>query len=527
MLRRSHSYFQFEIDLYKMAYIYVGNEVDALDVVQEVAYRSFKYIHSLQSSFHIKTWLIRIAINCATDLLKKRGQFLPYEMEEIEQGEEPHEELPQKWVIEDIITRLSKEEKDVIVLRFYNDYTLLQVSQALQLKIRNNKNNLVSCIKETKTSAGTGGTRMSDFKKQMEQIDIPKSLHKRSLQGIERVSKEQQKPKLWLPKIITIAMTLAAVGFIALSIEQGEKNNHQASSILVQEYSSSYIYWGIAILCLFIILVVTKRKIGSGADKVKTLGITVILILLLGNSAFFLQHQLVNPLVIPTLIEVNKDEQNGIEIRYITNHNDYRYVKFLQTDNVILPVAYFTLKQDNLINGFYYPHDAYQTLRYQYIRDAYFQADLSVIEKIIASKDVYLILSDDVKIKAPLSLIYQNDNQIPHQSFRASRDQDEQVISFILEQDAEFDDFYVPSFLESHVILKEFKVNNQPFTSEDFPISLKKGQRIELFIQFKNSPFDMNASVGLSGPDGYLITKVFSKTYFTESMVKKVREMNE
>lgn len=42
---------QFEMDLYKMAYVYVGNEVDALDVVQEVAYRSFKYIHSLQVRF--------------------------------------------------------------------------------------------------------------------------------------------------------------------------------------------------------------------------------------------------------------------------------------------------------------------------------------------------------------------------------------------------------------------------------------------------------------------------------------------
>jgi len=167
-------------------------------------------------------------------------------------------------------------------------------------------------------------------------------------------------------------------------------------------------------------------------------------------------------------------------------------------------------------------------LRYQYIRDAYFQADLSVIEKILASKDVYLILSDEVKIKAPLSInINQNDNQVPHQSFSASRGQDGHMISFILEQDAVFDAFYVPSLLENQVILIEFIVNNQQFTSKDFPISLKKGQRIELIIQYKDSPFDMNASVGLSGPDGYLITKVFSKVYFNESMVKKVREMNE
>ena len=77
---------QFEVDLYKMAYVYVGNEADALDVVQEVAYRSFKYIHSLQGATYIKTWLMRIAINCATDVLKRRGNTMPYE-EDFEESE--------------------------------------------------------------------------------------------------------------------------------------------------------------------------------------------------------------------------------------------------------------------------------------------------------------------------------------------------------------------------------------------------------------------------------------------------------
>ncbi|MCS1393702.1 hypothetical protein NXZ77_19195 [Lysinibacillus boronitolerans] len=40
----------------------LDQKADALDVVQEVAYRSFKYIHSLQNSSYLKTWLIRIVI---------------------------------------------------------------------------------------------------------------------------------------------------------------------------------------------------------------------------------------------------------------------------------------------------------------------------------------------------------------------------------------------------------------------------------------------------------------------------------
>lgn len=140
---------QYEMDLYKMAFIYVGNEADALDVVQEVAYRSFKYIHSLQNSTYLKTWLVRIVINCATNLLKKREPLVDYEPES-ELGEEPHEELPERWALEDVMTKLTKAEKDVILLRFYQDYTLPQVAQVLQLKLGTTKTILYRALKKLK-----------------------------------------------------------------------------------------------------------------------------------------------------------------------------------------------------------------------------------------------------------------------------------------------------------------------------------------------------------------------------------------
>ncbi|MFJ7734698.1 RNA polymerase sigma factor [Lysinibacillus sp. NPDC097287] len=138
---------QYEVDLYKMAYVYVGNEADALDIVQEVAYRSFKYIHSLQGATYIKTWLMRIAINCATDVLKKRGNIMPYE-EDFEESDEPFEELPEKWALEDVMTKLTKEEKDVILLRFYQDHTLQQTAAILQLKLGTTKTILYRALRK-------------------------------------------------------------------------------------------------------------------------------------------------------------------------------------------------------------------------------------------------------------------------------------------------------------------------------------------------------------------------------------------
>ncbi len=40
---------QYEEDIYRMAYVYVKNQSDALDIVQDVAYQSFKKINTLKN----------------------------------------------------------------------------------------------------------------------------------------------------------------------------------------------------------------------------------------------------------------------------------------------------------------------------------------------------------------------------------------------------------------------------------------------------------------------------------------------
>lgn len=62
---------QYEEDIYRMAFLYVKNQEDALDVVQEVAYKSFKKIHTLKKPEYFKTWLMKITINCAVSIVKK------------------------------------------------------------------------------------------------------------------------------------------------------------------------------------------------------------------------------------------------------------------------------------------------------------------------------------------------------------------------------------------------------------------------------------------------------------------------
>ena len=57
--------------MYRLAYTYVRNEEDALDIVQESVYKAMKGAGSVKGEAYIKTWLWRIVMNTAVDFIRK------------------------------------------------------------------------------------------------------------------------------------------------------------------------------------------------------------------------------------------------------------------------------------------------------------------------------------------------------------------------------------------------------------------------------------------------------------------------
>ena len=61
---------KYEADIYRFIYTQCGNVEDALDVVQEVAYRSFKYIHTVKEPAFFKHGYFGLQLMQATICLK-------------------------------------------------------------------------------------------------------------------------------------------------------------------------------------------------------------------------------------------------------------------------------------------------------------------------------------------------------------------------------------------------------------------------------------------------------------------------
>lgn len=118
--------------LYKMAYVYVQNEDDALEVFQETVYKAFKSIALLKNDDYFSTWVTRILINTAIMFLQKKQKIVPLSQEILENiGEAWHVKREEQLDLLEAMDEIEEKYKTVLLLRFYEDYTIPQISKFL------------------------------------------------------------------------------------------------------------------------------------------------------------------------------------------------------------------------------------------------------------------------------------------------------------------------------------------------------------------------------------------------------------
>ncbi|HWL23105.1 MAG TPA: sigma-70 family RNA polymerase sigma factor [Ureibacillus sp.] len=132
---------EYEQEIYRIAFAYVKNQSDALDVVQDTAYRSFMSIKNLKEPKYFKTWLIKIAISCSIDILRKKKKvlFLKPNVEEIVSDNKEEDEVILGVTLRDLIDELDENEKSIILLKFYEDFTFKEISETLEMPLGTTK----------------------------------------------------------------------------------------------------------------------------------------------------------------------------------------------------------------------------------------------------------------------------------------------------------------------------------------------------------------------------------------------------
>ncbi|SKC69408.1 sigma-70 family RNA polymerase sigma factor [Maledivibacter halophilus] len=133
---------KFKDNHYRLAYSYVKNSEDAMDIVQESIYKAFSSIDSLKNPSYIKTWFYRIIVNTSLDFLRKKKRVVVVEEDTLcryDSGQvDKYEDFDLKLALDD----LPNQYRSVIILRYFEDLKLKEVAEILDENVNTVKTRL-------------------------------------------------------------------------------------------------------------------------------------------------------------------------------------------------------------------------------------------------------------------------------------------------------------------------------------------------------------------------------------------------
>lgn len=147
---------------YRIAYSYTFQEQDAMDIVQEGAYRAILKSDSLKNPQYADTWICRIMMNEAVRFLKK------YRERTVAMGEVPEEGVEDETRDLDLrraLEKLSEEERRIVVLRYFEEEKIQTIADVMDLKVNTVKSRLRRAVEKLKKHMESGGAEYGQMEK--------------------------------------------------------------------------------------------------------------------------------------------------------------------------------------------------------------------------------------------------------------------------------------------------------------------------------------------------------------------------
>ena len=129
---------------YRLAYSYMRNEDDALDVVQESAYRAIRDCRKVRNKDYLSTWIYRIVVNTALDMLRrKKKENITEDLPEI-----PVEDQYQDLELRTVLNQLDDKSRTIILLRYFEDLKLEDIADIVGDNLNTVKARLYRSLKK-------------------------------------------------------------------------------------------------------------------------------------------------------------------------------------------------------------------------------------------------------------------------------------------------------------------------------------------------------------------------------------------
>ena len=117
-----------------MAFLYVGNREDALDIVQETAYKAYRSIRTLKKEKYFSTWLMRILINTAYEHLRTAEKTIDLDVITDNFRMEENDRITTLDLLA-AIKKLRKEYQEVLILFYFQDLPIKDIAHVMNIPI--------------------------------------------------------------------------------------------------------------------------------------------------------------------------------------------------------------------------------------------------------------------------------------------------------------------------------------------------------------------------------------------------------
>lgn len=133
---------------YRLAYSYVHNQDDALDIVQDAICKALSSSKSLNDPNAIKSWFYRIVVNTSLDYIRKNKRLVYVEDEDLEVIGPSKSDQYEDYDLQKALEKLPTMSKTIITLRFFEDMTFEEIAQILDLNINTVKTRFYTSIRK-------------------------------------------------------------------------------------------------------------------------------------------------------------------------------------------------------------------------------------------------------------------------------------------------------------------------------------------------------------------------------------------
>ena len=126
-------YNEYAKELYNIAYGYTRNRDDSIDIMQNAYVVLLESNKKFESNDHIKYFLIRVTINESLDLLKSASKKRVIKNNDVVMNfpETKKEALP--YDLSEIVNTLPEKYKTIIILHYYDDMKIKDISNVLKI----------------------------------------------------------------------------------------------------------------------------------------------------------------------------------------------------------------------------------------------------------------------------------------------------------------------------------------------------------------------------------------------------------